>query len=120
MKKKIRKIICLFLIIICCFSTSMAGYIPTDRITPGFFDPNGNPLSTPVPEKVTEILGLMMWIGYVIATCMIIIIGIKYILASADEKASLKGTLVKVVIGSMIIVFSSTIFYFVYTLLLGG
>ena len=33
-------------------------------------------------------------------------IGIKYILASADEKASLKGMLVKVVIGSFIVVLS--------------
>ena len=45
-----------------------------------------------------------MWIGYACAIGMVVFIGIKYIIASADEKASLKGMLVKVIIGSLIIV----------------
>ena len=47
-----------------------------------------------------------MWVGYACAIGMVVFIDIKYILASADEKASLKGMLVKVVIGSFIVVLS--------------
>ena len=51
---------------------------------------------------------------------MIVFIGIKYIMASADEKANLKGMLVKVVIGSIIIVGSLTITNAVISLMSSG
>lgn len=60
-----------------------------------------------------NVIGAMMWIGYAIAVGMIVFIGIKYIIASADEKASMKGMLVKVFIGSFIIVFAVTITNFI-------
>ena len=47
-------------------------------------------------------------------------IGIKYILASADEKASLKGMLVKVVIGSVIVVLSLQITHAVISIMSDG
>lgn len=50
------------------------------------------------------IISLIKWVGYACAIGMVIFIGIKYVLASADEKASLKGMLVKVTIGCIIIV----------------
>ena len=62
----------------------------------------------------------MMWIGYACAIGMIVFIGIKYIMASADEKANLKGMLVKVVIGSIIIVGSLTITNVVISLMSSG
>lgn len=62
----------------------------------------------------------MMWIGYACAIGMIVFIGIKYIMASADEKANLKGMLVKVVIGSIIIVGSLTITNAVISLMSSG
>lgn len=62
----------------------------------------------------------MMWIGYACAIGMIVFIGIKYIMASADEKANLKGMLVKVVIGSIIIVGSLTITNAVISLMGSG
>ena len=61
-----------------------------------------------------------MWIGYACAIGMIVFIGIKYIMASADEKANLKGMLVKVVIGSIIIVGSLTITNAVISLMSSG
>ena len=58
---------------------------------------------------VSNILGYMRWIGYAIAIGMLVFIGIRYIISSADERASMKGMLVKVAIGSCIIVFASSI-----------
>ena len=55
------------------------------------------------------LIGILKWIGYVIAIGMVIFVGIKYTMASADEKANMKGVLVKVVIGALIIVFANTI-----------
>lgn len=68
--------------------------------------PSGAEHASTVAETI---IGAAMWIGYAIAIGMIVFIGIKYVIASADEKANLKGMLLKVVIGSFIIVFSLTI-----------
>ena len=56
-----------------------------------------------------NIVGSLKWIGYAVAIGMLIYVGIKYVMSSADEKASMKGLLVKVVIGCLIIVLSTTI-----------
>ncbi|MBQ9314413.1 MAG: hypothetical protein IJ220_05390 [Clostridia bacterium] len=56
-----------------------------------------------VADITSSILGTMQWIGYVIAIGMLIFVGVKYVMASADEKASMKGVLVKVAIGIVII-----------------
>ncbi len=82
----------------CVFATNQ--YIPSPSPS----------LPTTEPKKAaSNIIGSLMWIGYAIAIGMLIYIGIKYVIASADEKASMKGMLVKVVIGSLIIVCSTTI-----------
>lgn len=50
----------------------------------------------------TKLIGAMQWFGYAIAVGMVVLIGIKYVIASADEKASMKGAFVKYVIGAFI------------------
>ena len=51
----------------------------------------------------SKILGFMQWIGYAIAVGMLMYIGIKYVTSAADERANLKGSLVKYVIGAVLI-----------------
>ena len=48
-------------------------------------------------------LGFVQWIGYAIAIGMLIYVGVKYTMASANEKADLKAGLVKYVIGAILI-----------------
>lgn len=50
-----------------------------------------------------NIIGTMQWIGYAIAVIMLVIIGIKYITSSADDKASLKSAAWKYVLGALLI-----------------
>ena len=57
----------------------------------------------------SNILGAMQWFGYAIAVGMLIYIGIKYTMSAADERANLKGSLVKYVIGALLIVTASSI-----------
>ena len=67
-------------------------------------------------ETVGTIVGMMQWVGYAIAVGMLVYIGIKYVMASADEKADLKQALIKYVIGAIIIVFATTIASWVFSL----
>ena len=59
---------------------------------------------------VSGILGAIQWIGYAIALGMLIYIGIKYVMSSAQDKADLKNNLVRYIIGVVIIAGASTIF----------
>ena len=51
----------------------------------------------------------MQWIGYAIAIGMLVFVGIKYVMASANEKADLKNSLIKYVIGAVLIAGAVTI-----------
>lgn len=104
MNRKIFKVLALLISVLCIFSTcsfATGAYIPGD-ITPNIDNEN-------VKGVVASLIGSLKWFGYVLAIGMVIFIGIKYVMASADERASMKGMLVKVVIGSFIIVTSVTI-----------
>lgn len=58
---------------------------------------------------VSKILGLVQWIGYAMAIGMLVYIGIKYVMAAANEKADLKKGLINYLIGAIIIFAASTI-----------
>lgn len=117
MKKKVLNIFVFLSIFILMFSSisyATTNFIPSgDDVKPSL---GGIDDESKIQEMVRNIIGTMAWIGYAIAIGMIAFIGIKYMLASADEKASLKGTLVKVVVGSVIIVLSVSIVNFVIAL----
>jgi len=67
-----------------------------------------------VQQVAKDVLATIRWIGYAIGVGMLMFVGIKYIMASADERASLKGILVKVVIGSLILIGANMIVGIVY------
>lgn len=105
MKKNMLKKILLIVMMLCSVPllTYANAYIP-DKIDPGL------PVGTENINNMTlRIIGSLMWIGYAIALGTIIYVGIKYVMASADEKASLKGLFTKIIIGTLIIVSAVTI-----------
>lgn len=59
--------------------------------------------NTTMENMVDEILGMLAAIGYAVATGMLIYVGIKYVMASANEKADLKNSSIKYVAGAIIL-----------------
>ena len=53
------------------------------------------------------VIGVMKWFGYAIAIGMLVYIGIKYIMASANEKADVQKQFIPLIIG-VTIVFAAT------------
>jgi len=82
----------------------------------GFNDFTAAPPTTAAQTKVNTILGFVQWIGYAIAIGMLIYVGIKYVMAPANEKADIKSSLVKYVIGAVIIAGAATIAGWIFTL----
>ena len=107
MEKKFKKILTLVITTFVIFSMFALTFVSNGVIRePSGELPSGSENAT---TFVTNLIEAMMWIGYALSVGMVIFIGIKYVIASADEKASMKGMLVKVFRGSFIIAFSVTI-----------
>lgn len=65
----------------------------------------------------SKILGAIQFIGYAIALGMIIVVGVKYTMAAADEKATIKSSSVKYIIGAILIAGAATIAKWIFNLL---
>lgn len=109
MKRKI--IVCFMLVSIFLISSFACTNAVTDITT------IVNPTPTPVgSDTASKVIGAMQWIGYAIAIGMLVYIGIKYVIASADEKADLKNALVKYFIGAILIASAVTIAGWIFNL----
>lgn len=65
-------------------------------------------------DKVGIILGAIRDISVVVSVIALMIIGLKYIFGSVEEKANYKATLVPYVIGCVLAAFGTTVVSFIY------
>lgn len=65
-------------------------------------------------QKAGIILGAVRNIGIVVSVISLMIIGIKYIFGSVEEKANYKQTLLPYIIGFVVLVTGTTIVTFIY------
>ena len=65
-------------------------------------------------DKVGVVLGVIRNFSAAIAVIALMVIGVKYILGSAEEKANYKATLVPYVIGAVLAVSGTTLVSFIY------
>ena len=72
-------------------------------------DDGGEQELSEIRTIIGRILNVIAWIGYAISLGMIMIIGMKYMMSAANERAELKKGLVNYVIGVFIIVSASAI-----------
>ena len=101
MNKKTIKIITVLSIIALMLIASTpvfadAGFAP-DQLT------GTAPTGTDIQDMGNKIVGILQAVGTVIAVVILIVIGIKYIMGSAEEKAEYKKTLMPYVIGAILI-----------------
>ena len=108
--KKILNVLFTTVMVLCFFAGSISFGVSYNI---GEIKPNQ---PTGADGTVGIIVGTLQWVGYAIAIGMLVFIGIKYVMASANEKADLKQSLVKYVIGAVLIVFATTIAKWVFTL----
>ena len=106
MKKSIKIILVVSLIIICLITTSY-GF--------GVDDLPGNPNGTGEIENIgNSIITILTSIGIVVSVVTLIIIGIKYMIGSTEEKAEYKKSLMPYVIGAGLVFAASVIAQIVY------
>ena len=64
--------------------------------------------------KAEKVLGIIQTVGIVISVIMLMVIGIKYILSSVEERADYKQTLMPYLIGAVLVFAGTTIPQIIY------
>ena len=62
-----------------------------------------------------RIIGVIQTVGTIVAIAVLVVLGIKYMMGSAEEKAEYKKTMIPYVVGAVLIFAASNIAGFVYT-----
>lgn len=70
-------------------------------------------IGTEAPEGLdtvgSKVLGYVQWFGYILAIGMLLYLGIKYMMSSANEKADLKKGSINYVIGAILVAGASAV-----------
>jgi len=131
--KKTAKIVLIFFVLFLSFSsyntisvarqsegTDASGGVSNsiETIDPNFYDPSDSGLSSSdkqiISRKTGIILGWLRNISVIVSVIAIMVVGLKYILGSVDEKAKYKETLIPIIIGVIIAVSGTTLVSFIY------
>ena len=84
-------------------------------LTPGQLNANSTATGTnEISEFGSNIMGVLQTIGVVVAVVILMVLGIKYMMGSAEEKAEYKKTFIPYIVGAVLIFAASTIANVVY------
>ena len=114
MKKSIKVISTLLLAIM--LVTSIAGTVlavDPNTVLNGL-NGNGNVQTNDLTKVGNNIVTIIQVVGIVIAVIVLLVIGIKYMMGSASEKAEYKKTMIPYIIGAVLIFGATTIANAVY------
>ena len=114
MKSKFIKITLMLIIILTIFSSNKAKAIKDPLEDPDYYDPTviSPNISREEPELLEmggKILGVVNTIGVLISVVVLMILGIKYMVGSVQEKAEFKKAMMPYLIGA-ILLFAATTF----------
>ena len=116
MNKKIVKILtCLCLItMVLSFATSALA------LTPGNIKGNASANGTNEIQNLGQsIVGILQTVGIVLSVVVLIVLGIKYMMGSAEEKAEYKKTMIPYLVGAALIFAASAFAQVVYSFFTG-
>ena len=109
---KILTFVATALLVISIGSTTVFGAI---SLTPNQMegtDPQGNEIK----NFGNQIIGILQTVGVVLSVVILVILGIKYMMGSAEEKADYKKTMIPYVVGAICIFLAPTIANMVFQL----
>lgn len=116
MKKSIKVISTLLLAIM--LVTSIAGTVlavDPNTVLNGL-NGNGNVQTNDLTEVGNNIVTIIQVVGIVIAVIVLLVIGIKYMMGSASEKAEYKKTMIPYIVGAVLIFAGTSLVRVIYSL----
>lgn len=99
---KILTIIATILLIISMGVSVVYGLTPSDM-------KGTDPQSNDIKDLGNKIIGILQTVGIVLSVVILIILGIKYMMGSAEEKAEYKKTMIPFIVGAIVIMAAPTL-----------
>lgn len=109
-KNAIVKVFCIILMV--CMFLSVANSV--FGLTPG--DLTGEANLGEGETLVTTIIGWLTGIGMAVSVIVLLVLGIKYMIGSAEEKAEYKKTMIPYLVGAVLVFAASAIAQVVYSI----
>ena len=120
MKVKTQKILVAIATILLVL-TMLTGVVKAAAISPNSIHPDVNNVdSNSVTNMAGRVLGALQIIGVALAVIILAILGIKYMLGSAEEKAEYKKAFVPYLIGAALVFMAPTLANIVYSFFSSG
>ena len=111
---KIKKYIFIFIVLIVILLINTTSFaINPDDYTPGEIN---NWEYAPAMPLAQKIMGGITTIGTVVAVVVVIVLGIKYMMGSVEEKAEYKNSMVPIIIGMIMLFGISGIIKLIYNI----
>lgn len=74
-----------------------------------------DPSNNDIQDFGGKILGIVQTIGVVVAVIIIVVVGVKYLMGSAEEKAEYKKTMIPYIVGAALVAIGPAIANAIYT-----
>ena len=113
--KKTSKLIVVLSIIFCILAIGVMSYATTaGEVLDGLTGDGANVDTTGITGLGNSIIAVVRIVGIVIAVVILLVLGIKYMMGSAEEKAEYKKSMIPYIVGAVLIFASTTIVGVVY------
>lgn len=116
MKKSIKVISTLLLAIMLVASVAGTVLAVDPNTVLNGLDGNGNVQISDLTKVGNNIVTIIQVVGIVIAVIVLLIIGIKYMMGSASEKAEYKKTMIPYIVGAVLIFAGTSLVRVIYSL----
>ena len=110
----------LFVLIVTVLMVLMALSQICYALTPSNVTPTEPTQSGDIADLGGRIIGALQTIGVVLAVVLLGILGIKYMIGSAEEKADYKKSMIPYLVGAAVLFLAPTIANIVYTFITNG
>ena len=116
MNKKLTKILATILLIVMMVSVAANCFAISPTDIQGTTDGTG---STEIANVGKSIVGILQTVGIILSVIVLIILGIKYMMGSAEEKADYKKSMIPYLVGAILIFAASALAQVVYQFVTG-
>ena len=112
--KKTMKILTVLLLAIVLIT--LATNVLAAKIDPGSLEANYTGDTSDLTKKTGQIMGAIRNIAAIAAVIIIMVLGVKYMLGSVEEKAEYKKSFIPLIIGIILVVAATTIASFIFNI----
>jgi type IV secretory pathway VirB2 component (pilin) len=109
--KKTSKIVVALFIVLAIVAISVSSFA---TVTPGSFTVQDPTNVDNITNLGGKIIGVVRTVGVLVAVVILLILGIKYMMGSAEEKADYKKSMIPYIVGAILVFAASTIAGIVY------